>query len=457
MCASCRLPADEPSNSADSGYPTNDHFSNVGSTDLRDAQRLGEEAGERDHEERDEDDRVLGLGLDADAVRALEVAPGDRPHDADGEHHAGEVGGERVALVHAAVEELEVVGELVVELQHDGGDEQPQEPEVDARVHDAGRRVAQQGLHPHAGPEVLHAPVEVALGGAAVVGRAPLVVLDPLAHQPRADEQHDRRGDVEGPVDGVGDAAEGLTRDDRVVLPLGDPRCDARGERAERDEDADDEHQVVRLRQRKALHERKTTAQTLARPWLQIRPARGDAREPASSFFEKPGWSSSESKARWPSLATSSSESAITLALRGAAVEEGEVAEEAAGPERRHLTAVALDPGLAVEDHEELGAGRTLVHHHLAGREGDPVGRLRHHLQLLLGAGGEEGHRRQGVDERVAARHGEHPATTGTRAATSGGAGIATPRMKVDSVTLKSGSGPHPCGRSTPGTHSQPN
>src|SRR5215213_9378683 len=25
VCASCRLPADEPSNSADSGYPTNDH------------------------------------------------------------------------------------------------------------------------------------------------------------------------------------------------------------------------------------------------------------------------------------------------------------------------------------------------------------------------------------------------------------------------------------------------
>ena len=172
-----------------------------------------------------------------------------RPEDADGEHHAGEVGGERVALVHAAVEELEVVGELVVELEHDGGDEQPEEAEVDARVHEAGRRVAQQRLHPHAGAEVLHALVEVALGGAAVVGRAPLVVLHPLAHQPRADEQHDRGGDVEGPVDGVGDAAERLARDRRVVVPLGDLRGDARGQRAERDEDADDQHQLVRLRQ----------------------------------------------------------------------------------------------------------------------------------------------------------------------------------------------------------------
>ena len=66
----------------------------------------------------------------------------------------GEVGRERVALVDAAVQELEVVGELVVELEHDGGDEQPEEAEVDARVHEAGGRVAEQGLHPHAGAEV---------------------------------------------------------------------------------------------------------------------------------------------------------------------------------------------------------------------------------------------------------------------------------------------------------------
>src|SRR5258706_426546 len=83
-----------------------------------DAQRLGEEPGERDDEERQQDDRVLGLGLDADPVGALEVPPGQRPQDADGEDDAGEVGRERVPLVHAAVQELEVVGELVVELQH---------------------------------------------------------------------------------------------------------------------------------------------------------------------------------------------------------------------------------------------------------------------------------------------------------------------------------------------------
>ena len=60
-----------------------------------------------DHEERDEDHRVFGLGLDADAVRALDVAAADRPHDADEEDDAGEVGAERVRLVDVAVQELQ--------------------------------------------------------------------------------------------------------------------------------------------------------------------------------------------------------------------------------------------------------------------------------------------------------------------------------------------------------------
>ena len=49
----------------------------------RDAEHLGAEAGEADGEERAEDDGVLGLRLDADAVRPLDVAAHDRPHDAD--------------------------------------------------------------------------------------------------------------------------------------------------------------------------------------------------------------------------------------------------------------------------------------------------------------------------------------------------------------------------------------
>ena len=50
-----------------------------------DAERLGAEAGDADGEERAEDDRVLGLGLDADAVGPLDVAADDRPHHADEE------------------------------------------------------------------------------------------------------------------------------------------------------------------------------------------------------------------------------------------------------------------------------------------------------------------------------------------------------------------------------------
>ena len=60
-----------------------------------DAPDLGAEAGDADGEERAEDERVLGLGLDADAVRPLHVAADDRPHDADEEREAGDVADER--------------------------------------------------------------------------------------------------------------------------------------------------------------------------------------------------------------------------------------------------------------------------------------------------------------------------------------------------------------------------
>ena len=76
-------------------------------------------------EERAEDDGVLGLGLDADAVRALHVAADDRPQDPDDEDHAEDVGDRRVRLVHLAVQELQVVGELVVDLEDDRRHEQP--------------------------------------------------------------------------------------------------------------------------------------------------------------------------------------------------------------------------------------------------------------------------------------------------------------------------------------------
>jgi hypothetical protein len=85
------------------------HFSKSGPTVEGDAEHLGAEAGDAERQ-RAEDDGVLGLGLDADAVGALHVAAHDRPHHADEEDEAGGVADERVRLVDAAVEELEVSG-----------------------------------------------------------------------------------------------------------------------------------------------------------------------------------------------------------------------------------------------------------------------------------------------------------------------------------------------------------
>ena len=86
-----------------------------------------------DDEERAEDDRVLGLGLDADAVRALDVAADDRPADADEEHDADEVGAERVAPRTCwPCRNFSESGQLVVDLEHHGDDEQADEAEVDA-------------------------------------------------------------------------------------------------------------------------------------------------------------------------------------------------------------------------------------------------------------------------------------------------------------------------------------
>ena len=176
-------------------------------------------------EERAEDHRVFGLGLDADAVRALDVAAHDRPADADEEHDAGEVGAERVGLVGVAVQELQRARELVVELEHHGRHEQPDEPEVDAGVHDPGGGVAQQRLHPHAGAEVVEAALRVLAGGAAVVGAAALVVADPQRREPRDDQQHRRDRGVERDLERGRHVDEDRALDRRRVVPVRDRRA----------------------------------------------------------------------------------------------------------------------------------------------------------------------------------------------------------------------------------------
>ena len=58
--------------------------------------------------------------LNADAVRALDIAADDRP-DTNCEHGAGEVADERVRLVGRAAQKLQALGHLVIYFKH-GGD-----------------------------------------------------------------------------------------------------------------------------------------------------------------------------------------------------------------------------------------------------------------------------------------------------------------------------------------------
>ena len=164
----------------------------LGSPLQGDAPHLGAEAGDGDGEDRAEDQGVLGLGLDADPVGPLHVPADDRPRHADEQQEARRVADRGVALVHVAVEELRRLRELVVDLRDRGDGEQDQEREVDEAVHDPGGGIPQQGLHVHAGSEVLEAAAGVLAGGLAVVGRAPLPVAHPLAEEHRPVE--DRTG-----------------------------------------------------------------------------------------------------------------------------------------------------------------------------------------------------------------------------------------------------------------------
>ena len=143
---------------------------------------------------------MLGLALDADAVgpqTERAVPTNDRPHDADGEDQAGAVTDEGVGPIHVAVKELEVGGDLVVDLKHGGHAEQDDEPEVDHRVHDPSAWFAQQRLHVHAGPEIPDAGLGVFERRATVVGASSLPILDAVGREPRSVDQQHRDDGVE--------------------------------------------------------------------------------------------------------------------------------------------------------------------------------------------------------------------------------------------------------------------
>ena len=153
---------------------------------------------------------MLGLCLDADAIRPLHIAADQGPADADEEHDARGIAHRGKALIHAAVEELRALGHLVVDLEHRRDTEQDEEAEVDHRVHDARCGVSQQRLHVHAGAEVAEAPPDVLRGGGASIGCASLVVADTLPEEESGGDDEQRGDDVERESQWAGDAAEDL-------------------------------------------------------------------------------------------------------------------------------------------------------------------------------------------------------------------------------------------------------
>ena len=189
--------------------------------------------------------------------------------------------------------------------------------------------------------------------------------------------------------------------------PLGDPRSDARGQRAERDQHADDEDELVRLRQlartAELLHAAVATAD-FESGCDAVRVGVGLARRrarPASSFFEKPGCVEQRVERALAELRELQLGVGDDARVARRAVEQGEVAEEAARPERRPPPGRGARPGPGPSriTKNSVPAAPSVTTTLPAGTV-TSLGRLRHHLQLLLGAGGEEGHRGQGVDER---------------------------------------------------------
>ena len=142
-----------------------------------------------------EDHRVLGLGLDADAVGALRRSGGRWPSTTPiEEQQPGDVADEGVGLVDRRRGgtwrprgSWWSISRTVVTREQD------QEAEVDQRVHDARRpgRAAGSACRRRPGSRASRAWRCSCRGGAAVVGPAPLPVAHPAGEQHGAeDEQH---------------------------------------------------------------------------------------------------------------------------------------------------------------------------------------------------------------------------------------------------------------------------
>ena len=74
---------------------------------------------------------MLFLCLNTNAVWLLDVTTNNRPHNTECEDKASSIANHCVTLVHATVEELQVLWQLVVDFQCCGDAEQHQETEID--------------------------------------------------------------------------------------------------------------------------------------------------------------------------------------------------------------------------------------------------------------------------------------------------------------------------------------
>ena len=155
-----------------------------------------------------------------------------------------------------------------------------------------------------------------------------------------------------------------------------------------------------------SLHERKRYCGcACARRFLQVGLVGGGARGRRAASWRSRGASSRPSNARWPTLASSIGVGDHARVARRP-VEEGEVAEEAAGAERRRplcpWRSTRARPSTITKNSAPAAPSGTTT---LPAATVDVLGRLRHQLQLLLGAGGEERDGREGLDEGVAPGH----------------------------------------------------
>ncbi len=184
---------------------------------------------------------MLWLRLDANAVRPLHIATHNGPHDTTCEHETSEVSDECVCLVHAAVQELQRFGQLVVNLKCRGDTKQHKEAEVDHRVHEARCAVTQQRAHVHTRAVISQTALHVLRCRLSTIGRTALPVTHTVGEAERTPHQHHGDDRVERSLQRAWNALKHMACDVRFAVPLGEIRNDAghQGEHTHEESDAD--------------------------------------------------------------------------------------------------------------------------------------------------------------------------------------------------------------------------